>query len=419
MEPTEVSVEEASRNLEQALWGFQKQQAFSGYLLQEMAVITGNSIPTACVKYDKKSNEFQIIVNPGFFARITSENRVAVIEHEMLHFTTKHIFRSMELNCTPETMALHNIAMDISINQFIKDLPEGGVYPEQFTQIDGKPFPKWATYEEYFRLLDQTMPQSKGGSRDNKESEDNPHENEKTLEKYGLIDEHDFADLSEDDKRRMLQEASRIIRRTIDKTLHGQSKEAKLKEFQELLDYIDHKLRKLNTKALFKQAIRQSVVRSEREATWNRPNKRFGYVAPGTKQAKVPFLDVYCDTSGSMSSTELNRFIQVLFKLCGAASPNCTLNLWHTDLYHTMRFSKKTSFSKIPWESGGTDATDVAKKVNEKDSDLTIIMTDGYYTSDVTFKKNNVVWLISERGGLNHPCRNIGKTFLLEDLLNG
>lgn len=414
-----VSAEDAAKNLEQALWGFHKQQAFSGYLLQEMSIISGNSIPTACLKYDKKLNEFQIVVNPVFFADKTPENRVAIIEHEMLHFTTKHIFRSMELNCTPETMQLHNIAMDISINQYINNLPEGGVYHEMFTTIEGKPFPKWATYEEYFKLLEQTMPESKGGKRGDEESKNSPHPNEGVLEKYGLIDEHDFETLSEDEKRRMLQEASKLIKRSIDKISHGQTKESKLQEFKELLDYIDHKLRKLNTKALFKQAIRQSVVRSEREATWNRPNKRFGYLAPGSRQAKVPFLDVYCDTSGSMSVNELSRFIAVLFKLCGTASPTCSLSLWHTNLYHTMKFNKRTSYSNIPWQSGGTDATEVAKAVNKKDSDLSIIMTDGYYSSDIKFTKNNVIWLISERGGLNHPCKNVGKTYLLEDLLNG
>jgi predicted metal-dependent peptidase len=84
-----------------------------------------------------------------------------------------------------------------------------------------------------------------------------------------------------------------------------------------------------------------------------------------------------------------------------------------------MKFNKTTKFENIPWQSGGTDITDVAKETNQRDSDLTIIMTDGYYTTDVAFKKKNVVWLISEKGGLSHPCRDVGKTFLLEDLING
>lgn len=419
MEEAKISLKQSAQLLERALYEFHSQNEFGGGLLQEMGISLSDSVPTAALRYSVDSNEFSVVVNPEYFAKLTDKNRVAIIEHEFLHFTTKHIIRGMLLGSNEKNAYLHNVAMDISINQYINDLPPGGVYPEQFTTEDGKPFPKYLKYEDYFDFLSKTMPESKGGSRSNEEATKSPHPNEDVLKKYGLLDEHDIQELSEEEKRRMLQEAGRIVKRTIEKTSNSQSKNQKLEEYKEFFEYIENTLRKLNTKAIFKMAVRQSIVRSEREGTWNRPNRRFGYIAPGTRQAKVPFLDVYCDTSGSMSIKELSRFMKALFRLCETAAPSCRLSLWHTALYHNMKFNKNTKFENIPWQSGGTDITDVAKDTNQRDSDLTIIMTDGYYTTDVAFKKKNVVWLISEKGGLSHPCRDVGKTFLLEDLING
>jgi predicted metal-dependent peptidase len=397
--------------LEAPIYGLSKLDSLKAHIIQEIPITLSQSVPTAWLRWNPKLNCFKIEINPEFFNNITAENRIAILEHEMAHFINGHPFRDFVTK--EQDKMLVNFAMDLAINCYIKNLPQGCLYVEMFTDKNGKPFPPYLRYEEYLDLLKATLPPSKGGNRGEDKGR---HPNEDVYDKYvpGKEDDHDFY-AGEAENRSKLQEADRIIRRSLDKISSAFSKE-QAKRVKELLEYIAASLRKLNTKELFKQALRRSVVKSERESTYNRPNRRVGYVAPGTRAASVPQLDLYVDTSGSMSVNELRRLVSLMYKLCGASAPNANLFLWHTSIYHKQKFNKLTQFNDIPWEQGGTDCTDAIKSFNKRNTDLTVILTDGHYDSDALPKGNNIIWVITDKQS-PHPLKKFGKTVALEDLL--
>jgi len=74
-------------------------------------------MPTACVRFDKKSGAgVQFCVNPQFWATLNSHSKAFVIAHEIMHVYLDHGRRS--LNLDPE---MANIAQDVVINHYLVD----------------------------------------------------------------------------------------------------------------------------------------------------------------------------------------------------------------------------------------------------------------------------------------------------------
>ena len=141
--PTLTS-EDKKRNLESTLYQFSKEMPFFAAFMQEINISHDEQLPTAAIGYDKKQNEFRVMINPYFFADKTPEQRVAILYHEVLHFTHGHLIRmglttadtekmtSEEKTEFRNEMQIKNIAADMAINQYIRNLPEGCITVETF-----------------------------------------------------------------------------------------------------------------------------------------------------------------------------------------------------------------------------------------------------------------------------------------------
>jgi len=75
--------------------------------------------------------QYNLFINPEKFNDWTLDERIAVIVHEMRHILGGHIFRKGNRN-----HEIFNFATDISMNQTIKGLPEGCIYPQDFKLTD-------------------------------------------------------------------------------------------------------------------------------------------------------------------------------------------------------------------------------------------------------------------------------------------
>jgi predicted metal-dependent peptidase len=89
-----------------------------------------------------------ITYNDAFLKKLTDKELTNVVLHEIFHYMFGHHLRYM-INSFKDTlpMEIHNIAMDLEINEFINDLPEGAYRAENFK------FPKRKSYEDYLLLL--------------------------------------------------------------------------------------------------------------------------------------------------------------------------------------------------------------------------------------------------------------------------
>lgn len=404
----EITSEVKKQKLQSALYRFFERNNFLGNLVTEITIKYNSMVPTALIGYNPKLDQFEIQLGTEYFCNQELPQRIAVLHHEILHFTHQHLFRYNMEGKTTEEKKIFNIAADMSINQMITDLPEGTVDVKKWKLKTGEPFPLMRTMEEYYQLLTQDFEQHQKGKSPNGEEWDN-------FQAGNNFDEHQWENLSEEDKQKMLAKAKKVIQRSVEKTKFGH--DALPDYIKELIREIEVELSKLDYKGILKRAIKRSVSCIDREGTWKRPNKRYGNYAPGTTVGKLPKLDIFCDTSGSISWTEFNKFLTVMDGFLKVGARQCMFGMWHTDLYHFEKYKRGNRVTENDIEQGGTDVLPVLEMIQKRGSDLAIILTDGYFDAHDIKLTGEVLWIISEDGQVDHPMRHVGKTIKLGGLI--
>lgn len=403
-------------------------QQFLSCVLQSMNTYFVNYLPTAGVTFDAKLKLFKLLINPTFFSEKlkNDEERIAVVIHEIYHILHKHVFLSPEKT---ENLNRHqlNIAMDLVINQLIMNLPDTCFFIENMRDKNKKPFPKNLTFEGYYELLDEAetkVPKKHAGNQpgtEDKDQEGNPIPgtgkpfpsagNGKvwvpTKEYTKEFDAHDWNDA---DVKERLDATRDLIKRSIQKNSFSYSK---IPDFiQDCLEKVDSTIKKLNYKEMLLKALRNSLPAKDTMKTWKRPSRRYGDIVKGNMCNKMPRLEVYIDTSGSISHEEANEFLKITnnFMLTGVSKAN--VNMFHTSLYFRQQVKKNFKIEETSFESGGTDLQPVMNDIHKRKPDLAIVITDGFY-SIPDLKKgmtNAVVFVISKGGNGNHPLKKLGTT---------
>ena len=438
-----IPAQEQEQCLQTGIWELSKNYQFLGSVLQCMNISYTYHlpVPTAGVWFDNDSKKWAMGIHPVFFCRkLSPDNRVAVLLHEMSHITNKHPIRVPFLKIAPEKRMWMNIAADLAINQFIKHLPAGcqqcppkdqllmgvpctnencpghaQVVEDYFDEDEnGKktPWPKNQTMEFYYEKLLQRAKdlnyedgegEGEGGSGEGQSEGNGPKE----------FDSHNWGEGGEEND--MLDATEELVKRAMIKSsmeyddLPGSVKE--------LLADIESRRVELNYKALILQAIKRSATGADRKKTYTRKSKRFGCYAPGTKDGDLPKLDMYIDSSGSISIQEGNQFLDIVDNFLKAGSRKCSLNLFHTSNYYRQPYKLNARLDKRDWQSGGTCLEDSMRMIAQTRPDLAIILTDGYY-SDVDVEKwlpngtklAQCLFIISRDGTEDHPLRRLGNT---------
>lgn len=434
-------------DLQNCLYKIIRIDPFSGALLQEMTFKFDNgSIPTAAIYFNQKTAKFELLVNTNFFESLEQNQKVAVLKHEILHFLHNHLMRFSQMDVKPDDRKYWNIAADMAINQYIKDLPDGCIKVSDFKTADGKPFPAFKTMEEYYELIDKNREKEKTKGKDLTKPDGTPEKdshgndivdekgqsfknedgtpqqgtgnegsNKNQLDKYKEFDQHDWDGLPEEDKERMLREMKKVVERTIEKTSYSHSSiPGSVKDF---LKEIETYLQKFNYKAILKEAIKRTAMAQDRESSWKRPSKKYGEYAPGTTTTRIPKLNMYVDTSGSISYRELNEFLDIIDGFLKQGTKTCTLALWHTNIYYNKKYKLKSRLEQKEVEGGGTDPDPVLEDIKKVKPELSIILTDGYYSpTRVDIKSKDIIWIISENGQVDHPNKHLGKTIPMKGI---
>lgn len=186
---------------------------------------------------------------------------------------------------------------------------------------------------------------------------------------------------------------------------------------RELLQEIEARRAELNYRQLILSAIKKHASGFNRENTWSRKSRRFGNKAPGTHNGKLPSIENYIDTSGSISIEEANEFLSIVDEFLRVGSRKCSLGLWHTALYYFEKYKLGDRLDRKVFQSGGTIVGSALKKIHEQQPDLAIILTDGCFETvevEQWMKPNEhfpqILWIISKDGMEDHPMKHLGET---------
>ncbi len=122
--------------------------------------------PTAGVRVNPDSHQFEMVYNPNFFEKLTDAERKDVLKHEFYHLIFDHVTSRRPDGSDPK---MWNYATDLAINSHLSNLPKGCLKPGE------GPFEDWTpglSAEAYFTLL------KKESEKDPDEGEDEGGEDE-------------------------------------------------------------------------------------------------------------------------------------------------------------------------------------------------------------------------------------------------
>lgn len=370
---------------------------FVHHMLGMMRKISLSGLGTMGVRITP-DGKFELAYDPVWFNALTDEEATYIFYHEVCHLALHHCTRRslvkiIDINApTAEEIylkQLSNIAHDLAVNELIpitKGICEpprdkkgnlvGQFVSEYKEQELYKDIEERQTAEWYFEYLKNKMSQNKGMGGGGFKGEG------MELDDHSGWHEHDMAD-----------ERVRIkVKHVQDNNLWGDMSQTQ----KELI--LAAQVRRIN----WRNKIRVwfgLMAWKFKQNTRKRPNRRTGWVHPGTKQLYVDRWLVATDTSASIDNELLSQWIGVLNQI----AEELPIDL--------MQFDCEKTEDPKPYERrqakfefkgrGGTDFQPVMDMVDKRRYKGVMILTDGEAGVPSKPKAAQVLWVLPS--GHNPP----------------
>lgn len=314
-----------------------------------------NFFLNATVVYDKYNvrtagaglsrNGVTIVLNSKFLDTLTDEEVRSVIEHEVLHILFMHILVDKKSGYNKQ---IANIAMDASINQWIKELPPDCITLDTVRKVCKEPVEAEQDWEYYYSLLMKYA--------------------EFVTEDMSTLDEHDIelgdgVSISEGKItiRTILEKSIKTCKGNIPahvSKLYGSiCGEAQVPWEQVLSNFVSR------------------TISSTTRATRKKISRRFDLHQPGKKKKRELTLGVCVDSSGSISDDHYSAFlteIQRISKICVTTyviDADC-------EVQNVEKVKKNKKISATRHGAGGTAYNPAIKKCKELKCDAIVYFGD-------------------------------------------
>ena len=166
---TEIVKEIKKFNLNMHVARLLQQEPFFASLSRRIDKRSSTLLPTAGVRVNPETAQFEMLYNPEFFAGLTDAQRQGVLIHEFYHLVFEHVTSRKP---TGVGNMIWNFATDLSINGLIgrDKLPDGCLFPGegQFAE-----YPIGLSAEKYLEML-KNDEQFKGEGGEGSEGEGDP-----------------------------------------------------------------------------------------------------------------------------------------------------------------------------------------------------------------------------------------------------
>lgn len=379
---------------------------FSFNMLVGMVQEPSESIETLGVRV--KNGRITLGYNPKFFASLEESERTFVLIHEMMHVLLHH--------CTHRSSGdlrrarKENVAMDLAINCMIPE--EVGVKMPRFKEDVGDKkkgeilgllpsmfgFKDGLSYEQYLALLDKKFPDD-------------------TIILIPMQGDGD------QDGSMVISEKcplGKIIKHRIDES-HGEGYDEDAFIDDYVRNVVENIERNHNWGHLGANAIEMVKKAQEQPLNWGdilrlklgpflsfqkepsrrRWNKHYGKPFLGNTTKSVEPVAVYADTSGSVGSADLSRFIVEIERIANYTG----VYLWSFDTDvkdpdEEVLFTRR-SIDSIEFKGrGGTCFAPVFEHARSKQISQVVVLTDGFAdaVSQEQIEGLDVIWVITKGG---------------------
>lgn len=161
--------------------------------------------------------------------------------------------------------------------------------------------------------------------------------------------------------------------------------------------------------------FRASIISQKRRLTRMRPSRRFGFEQMGSRYEFTTRLLIAIDTSGSVGSEELGRYIRVIASFFKYGIQEIDVLMFDTRVWGkplTLTDAKKSIKELEVKGRGGTDfQAPVNYAVEHPEYDGLIIITDGEAPCPNTERlRTKLLWVIDNESGYKSIYENLRKT---------
>lgn len=332
-------------------------------------------------------NGFKMFFNPILFLNSSKREMGALFKHEIYHIMFNHYEREKELKNSYSKEAV-NIAMDISINQFIKHLPMECMRINNVSMEYNLSLKEDMPIEYYAKEIDKAIKR--------RTSKKKVKDSDKVKREYDNLSAHDIWENINLDKDRVED----FTKKTAISSVKGDAPKLILdiiKEYneKEQVDWQNVLKRLLPT---VKSGYKKTVVRRDRRQP-NRMDMR------GRLRDSIPEIIVAIDISASMSDSEFHKtLIEILAITRDRANKikviECDDNIRNVYDIKTPRDIKERSR-----KNGATKFSPVFEYIRENRlSDRVLVyFTDGVGEKELTVKPTvrNVIWVLTGEDDLS------------------
>lgn len=329
----------------------------------------------------------RLYYNPDFIEELSVNELSTCIIHEANHILRNHYERGKG-----KQHEIFNIAADCEINDDLwysrLVIPEGAIMPSMFNLNDGK------TAEYYYQQIvnnSQSAKQAQALSQDSEDSsgkESNPmcgnsgscgsgepkDWEQKDSDPQGNDNEGSVPKISEGEMELLRDQVATEIQNTKNQGIIPDSLVRWAKEF---------KKPQVNWRKELSASIKNALNKKSGlvDYTYSRRSRRSlpRVILPGM-DAPVPNVSVVIDTSGSMSTEELEAAVSETAGILKSMGSHCGIQVLSVDA-HVNRSKKAFSVKDITLiGGGGTDMTKgiMAAASERPKPDVIVIITDGY-----------------------------------------
>ncbi len=352
-------------------------EPFFAALSRRIDKIASTAIPTAGVRVNPDSAQFELLYNPEFFEQLDDDHKQGILMHEFYHLIFEHVTGRKPADGLKR---IDNIAMDLAINCHISNrLPSesnpgpsmGGEPMQACIPGEGmfKDLPPYKSYEWYLEALKKMRDeQEEDGDGEGGEGSGDPFGNMDSLDDHEGFGEVDGT--TQEIATERMKDALKKAAEEAEKSRNWGTVSSSMR--QDILD-------RIQTKIDWRKVLRYFVKTSQRadkRSTPRRLNKRYPRMHPGKRVRRQAKIAISIDQSGSVDDQMLAAFFSELNKLAEIAE--FTVVPFDTVVAEDKVYTWKKGQSKKTERvlTGGTCFNAPTKYVNERDFDGHIVLTD-------------------------------------------
>lgn len=326
---------------------------------------------------------FVMTFDPLKLLQLSKEEIKALIKHEIYHIMYGHYYRMQALDGKVSPLAL-NLAMDVSINQYIKGLPGYCIRLESVIDSFNVDLESNDTFEKYaLKIQEAINKRKKKGIEKSTDSDD--------LDEYDISKAHmswkKCEQNSEELKKRVAKETIKYSK--VPGALIKVIEEFNLEEEINWKDYVKNLIPRLPHK------YKKTITRKDR-----RQPERLDI--RGKLRNHISQILIAVDISGSIGDKEIAEIVKEVFALCRYENVNITLAEVDDKVRRVYTIKSKKDLVPRLDNRGGTKYTPLFKYVNENGfrDHLIIYFTDGMGEEELEVRPLNykTIWVLTGKG---------------------